>query len=130
MDRTEKNIIFSAPWKLHFSDGSGNGHNFSQSDAKSAAQFAYDPVQREFSSSGVYSGGEAVKKNLSAEEVSKLQRLFTGLARNKDLHGPNPRPMGTGYFKLKLPTEEQELVILNGAELKEFIAFAKSCREK
>lgn len=121
--------LFHSPWNVYFSDGSGNGYNFFQEDDASATQFSYEPVQPKFSSSGTYSGGNAQTGVLQKATSIRLQQLIIGLGNAEELHGPNPRPMGSGYFKLHLPTEKLEFVIVASEELREFNAFVKSCRE-
>ena len=117
------------PWSLYFSDGSGNGYTFSQDEKLSSVEFRYTPVQPMFSSSGFYSGGDRQASALSADKALLLQELFNGLAQRSELHRSNPRPIGTGYFKLTQFTSNLEFVICHSPELKTFDIFAQKCNE-
>ena len=63
--------------KLSFyqTDGSGNRFRFWQEADQ--MHFEYDPVQPQFSSSGVYSGGTAKNGVLTAEQSAVLRQRFT-----------------------------------------------------
>ena len=60
---------------FYYTDGSGNHFRFWQEAEQ--IHFEYDPVQPQFSSSGVYSGGTAKKGILTAEQAAILRQRFT-----------------------------------------------------
>lgn len=82
------------PWTLDYSDGSGN-HCRVVGDAGKSARLSYDPVQPRFSSSGVYSGGQA----LDGVELSPdaLRELLACVERAREQGRPHSggRAMGT-----------------------------------
>jgi len=63
-----------------YSDGSGNTYIIAQQTIE------YQPVVAEFSSSGIYSGGEPVKRELSESEYAEMTALFNQAIRNPAAH--------------------------------------------
>lgn len=66
-----------------YADGSGNVYII-QSDG--VATLEYKPVQPEFSSSGIYSGGEYVKKKISKSQYKKILSVIHKAVENKKIH--------------------------------------------
>lgn len=58
----------------------------------------YDPVKPEFSSSGLYDGGDAVEKEIKLHQVEELERIVQIILSEKK-EGEQPRrTMGSGYI--------------------------------
>ena len=85
------------PWTLDYSDGAGN-HCRVEGDAGQGARLSYDPVQPRFSSSGVYSGGEALEGVELSPEA--LRELLACVERAREQGRPHSggRAMGTGLL--------------------------------
>ncbi|MBP7809415.1 MAG: hypothetical protein KA163_08990 [Bacteroidia bacterium] len=62
--------FLSAQVNYIYSDGSSNNYIINETLIK------YDPVTKENSSSGTYSGGEAKSKSLSKSDFEKISTLF------------------------------------------------------
>lgn len=69
---------------LGYADGSGNVYNIFRD--KKGWTLEYKPVQPEFSSSGVYSGGEYVKKKISKSQYKKIISSIHKAVKNKKVH--------------------------------------------
>jgi hypothetical protein len=61
-----------AEWILNFADGSGNRYTIASDAADANAHLVYEPITPEQSSSGTYSGGSPVDRQISAENTSEL----------------------------------------------------------
>lgn len=66
-----------------YADGSGNVYNITRD--KKGWTLEYKPVQPEFSSSGVYSGGEYVKKKISKSQYKKIISSINKAVENKKI---------------------------------------------
>lgn len=69
---------------LGYADGSGNVYNIFPD--KKGWTLEYKPVQPELSSSGVYSGGEYVKKKISKPQYKKILSSINKAVKNKKVH--------------------------------------------
>jgi len=109
------------PWVFHYHDGSGNGFRFWQDSPQAEILFETSPIRPENSSSGAYSGGEAKKGRIAAEDMNQLWNSALKLEKESSLHSES-RQMGTGAFSLKKGNESQEFIIKAGDSLQEFNA--------
>ena len=62
--------FLSAQVNYIYSDGSSNTYNITETHIN------YDPVTKENSSSGTYSGGEAKNKSITQKDFEKINLLF------------------------------------------------------
>ena len=65
---------------LGYSDGNGNFYKITRDS------IMYKPVSKEMSSSGIYSGGEAAQKKITAEDFKTIQEQFVTIFKNKKIH--------------------------------------------
>jgi len=79
---------------INFSDGSGNQYIIEQNSIE------YNPVKPESSSSGVYDGGEHVKKAISRNQFEKLLLIFNQALGNQASHAKN-RVKGSGLIAIQ-----------------------------
>ncbi|WP_411821652.1 hypothetical protein [Leptospira sp. 'Mane'] len=103
-------------------DGSGNRFLIIGDSRKT---IKYVPVSAEQSSSGTYSGGEAVVKIINEREYSTLMDYYKKAMGNKKIRIPN-RIKGSGYISTQSATDSQQKgYILNGSasEKKELEAY-------
>ena len=64
-------------------DGSGNEYKFNYKFIE------YIPVKPQFSSSGVYDGGDYIKKEVKEFQYKQLSSIFNGVMENKKIHITN-----------------------------------------
>ena len=79
---------------ITFSDGSGNQYTIEQNSIE------YTPVKPESSSSGVYNGGEHVKKAINQNQYEKLLLVFNKALGNEASHVKN-RLKGSGVITIQ-----------------------------
>lgn len=76
----------------------------------------YNPMTALMSSSGIYSGGEHKKIQLSAEQFNEIHKLIS-LAFEKSEEQETTRKMGTALIK----TGTQKCILDSGSEIKRSI---------
>jgi hypothetical protein len=86
-----------------YADGSGNLYRLSET------LIEYIPVQPKLSSSGLYSGGNPVKKTINEADYEKIVQNFQAAINNKAIHIEN-RLMGSGMILIR--EEEQTIRVL------------------
>lgn len=116
-------------WEFSFADGSNNFYSLQYLASDSAYLLEYKPIKAHESSSGVYSGGQTVKVELSSQSAEQIHRWVTRLASKTELHVKN-RMMMTGKFLLKEVAEEKCFILSSSDELREFTGFMRSLVEK
>jgi hypothetical protein len=90
--------VTSTPWSIDYHDGSANA--FHARDAGDGATFKYVPVRPEYSSTGLYSGGEPKRGALTAAAVDALWAQIAALEADGSLR-MTERGKGTGAFTLR-----------------------------
>lgn len=65
---------------MNFGDGNGNQYIIEQDIIE------YNPIKPKFSSSGVYDGGDRIKKNITQQQYNKIESIFKGALANKTSH--------------------------------------------
>lgn len=113
-----------APWRVTYSDGSGNAFYFWREEAGKPALFRYDPVRPEFSSSGIYSGGEP--KSGEVADADLLWRRLAALEAATTAHLDH-RPKGSGEVTISGPPE-RKFVVGNGEVLRAFGTYVAQFR--
>jgi hypothetical protein len=88
-----------------YSDGSSNNYIINEK------QISYDPVTKENSSSGTYSGGEAKSKSLSKSDFEKISILFKEAFAAK-AEQQTDRAMMTGLLIHKKGKKTVEQVVI------------------
>ena len=68
---------------INYGDGNGNQYIIEQDTIE------YNPVKPKFSSSGIYDGGDHVKKKITQQQYNKIASIFTGAIANKASHIKN-----------------------------------------
>ena len=86
----------------HFQYFDGNNNRFVVSET----DLVYEPIKPIFSSSGMYSGGEAKRVVLNAAEYQEIERIITKAINNVAEHIPQ-RLMGAALLKMQ---EDNKLV--------------------
>ena len=115
-------------WSVIYSDHSGNVYRFWKTKTDPVAQFSYDPVQPETSSSGTYSGGSPRQGNLEAEAITELFLRVRELEAATASHGQERR-MGSGLFRIQEGGEApRRFIIAAGARRKDFDEFVEPYR--
>lgn len=90
--------------RYEYVDGSGNLYRLSP------ALIEYEPVQAEFSSSGVYSGGNAVKKSISSNDYENIRQKLQAAIDNHAIHIQN-RLMGSGMILIRQQHETKTILL-------------------
>lgn len=97
--------FLSAQVNYLYSDGSSNNYIITEK------QISYDPVTKENSSSGTYSGGEAKSKSLSKSDFEKISVLFKESFAAKSEQQQN-REMMTGLLIHKKGKKTIEQIVI------------------
>ena len=119
LDAVVRGLFLPAPpWRIVHADGSANVTRVSMAP-DNAIDFTYEPVLRENSSSGDYSGGEPAsgKANLAAAAVV-WKALYDVLDANKS--HTEARAMGTGQFTITSSAGERSLIVRPSPHLNAF----------
>jgi hypothetical protein len=108
----------AAPWKITYADGSANAYGWWQDQDGAPVHFIYDPVTPETSSTGMYSGGDPRKEELSAGDprIAELWSKARALQRDTTQHSQS-RDKGTGAFSLVTPSGEERFIVQMGESL-------------
>lgn len=122
----DASTVPALPWTLHFHDGSANTFRFHQEDGRTA-QFVYDPVTPEQSSSGIYSGGSPNAGPLDLRTAEELWRRVLALEGDASAHWPS-RDKGTGAFRIEINDGAREFIVRSGPALEAFLDFVKPFR--
>jgi hypothetical protein len=100
-------LLFKANAQISYmySDGNSNAYSVKETEIK------YDPVSKEESSSGHYSGGEPKAVIISPHELNKLTALFEEIIADSSCHQPK-RSMGSGLLiRYNKTTAEKKVII-------------------
>ena len=89
---------------------------------------SYSPLHPDESSSGTYSGGEAVEKDLTEDQCIELRGLLSEIQSKSELH-VDTRSMGTGSFQLTRPDGKEHFILAPGAELDSFTGMLEKLRK-
>jgi hypothetical protein len=88
-----------------YSDGNMNSFTVKEFEVR------YDPVQKEESSSGMYSGGEQKAVVITPHQLNKLSALFEEIISDSTCH-QNKRSMGSGLLiRYNKTTVEKKVII-------------------
>jgi hypothetical protein len=68
---------------IDFGDGNGNQYIIEQGSIE------YNPIKPKFSSSGIYDGGDHVKKNITQQQYNKIASIFKKAITNEESHIKN-----------------------------------------
>ena len=82
--------------KIAYYDGNGNGYIIEKADF---ITIEYNPIKPELSSSGIYDGGDYVKKEITTSQFDEVLTLFNEAISKKDEHVEN-RMKGTGIVAI------------------------------
>jgi len=116
------------PWNASYSDGSANSYAFSHTDPGQRAQFVYDPVRPEESSSGAYSGGDPARAALTADDVAQLWEILDALEADTAAH-VEARAKGTTAISWSTPEGDARFIVKRGAA-EALEAFGLSLRKR
>ena len=112
------------PWKIDYSDGSGNAYFFEGQPA-GTIQAVYRPVDPAQSSSGTYSGGEPWSVDLDVAGAGELWRWVEGLAADETIHVQD-RQKGTGVVHLVSAQGDRSFIVMRGTRLAAFDTYVSS----
>ena len=79
--------------------------------------FHYDPMQPKYSSSGTYSGGEEVKKEIPSALFNQVKSLAATIVSNKSLH-QEKRRMLTALLYITKEGENTKYIIGRSSDQK------------
>ena len=68
---------------IDYGDGNGNQYIIEQDSIE------YNPVKPKFSSSGIYDGGDHMKKKITKQQYNKIASIFKEVIANKANHIKN-----------------------------------------
>jgi len=68
---------------IDYGDGNGNQYIIEQGSIE------YNPIKPKFSSSGIYDGGDYVKKKISQQQYNKITSIFKEAIANEASHIKN-----------------------------------------
>ena len=68
---------------INYGDGNGNLYIIEQDTIE------YNPIKPKFSSSGIYDGGDYVKKKITQQQYNKIASIFKKAIANKASHIKN-----------------------------------------
>lgn len=97
------------PWSVDYSDGSGNRFRFWQASS-GEAQYTYEPVTKQRSSSGTYSGGKPASGTLDPKQVRALWRQLRHMEGDASQHSAT-RKMGSGSFAFQSPDGKGKFIM-------------------
>ncbi len=101
------------PKNYRYLDGSGNEYKFNNRFIE------YIPVKPHFSSSGVYDGGDYIKKEVIEFQYDKLSSVFNIAIENKKIHVAN-RVKRSGIIIVQDKDNEKKYILNpNSNELKD-----------
>ena len=107
---SENNDYIVMKITINFGDGNGNQYIIEQYSIE------YNPVKPKFSSSGVYNGGEHLKKTINQNQFEKLQLVFNKALRNKASHTRN-RVKGSGVITIQEGNSVKSCIISPNSEI-------------
>lgn len=92
--------------RFSYSDGSGNTYIIDTTKMT----IEYKPIQKQFSSSGIYSGGEHKIKTLNEEQINSLVLVIKNAIDNKEDHISN-RVMLSGLIIIEKANKKEKYII-------------------
>jgi hypothetical protein len=95
-----------------YGDGSGNQYIISNDSIE------YIPVKKEFSSTGLYDGGEYVKKGISISDFEKISNEVNSLFNSKHLH-IDDRIKTSGIITIMENKKMEDSAIIKNSENKD-----------
>jgi flavodoxin len=108
----------------HYYDGSGNQFKIETQSLE------YIPIEPMESSSGIYSGGEPYKIEITAEQFNQIQNLFEKAFKSKKEHSKE-RAKLTGMLSIEKNSEKKICILLPNSETKKNIElFLRQLKEK
>ena len=92
-----------------YADGNGNTYKIQESSVE------YVPVKKEESSSGMYSGGDAKRVTITAEQYKKISALLDSALDNTSIH-INERVMMSGVVRVISSENKRSCIIRPGSD--------------
>ena len=98
---------------IDYGDGNGNQYLIEQDSIE------YNPVKPKFSSSGIYDGGDHVKKKITQHQYDKIASIFKEALANEASH-INNRVKMSGIITIREGNAEKSCILMpNSEELNE-----------
>lgn len=98
---------------INYGDGNGNQYIIEQES------IVYNPVKPKFSSSGIYDGGDHVKKKITQHQYNKISSIFKEAIANEAIHIKNREKM-SGVITIREENAVKSCIISpNSEELNE-----------
>jgi hypothetical protein len=95
-----------------YADGNGNSYIVTPGET---ITLEYNPIKPAQSSSGVYDGGEYVKKEISETEYQAIVGAIKSAVKNKSVHLQN-RPLGSGKILIETENGKKRYVIAQNSD--------------
>jgi hypothetical protein len=92
-----------------YADGSGNVYTIAPK------YIEYNPVSPEKSSSGIYSGGEYVKKAITLKDYNRIKESIGKAVSNKAIYIEN-RMMGSGLITIRENEKQKTVIFKSGCK--------------
>jgi hypothetical protein len=93
-----------------YTDGNGNLYTVKDKTIE------YIPVKPGLSSSGIYNGGEYMKKYIKPVEYQRILSLFQKAVSEKSMHGKHRVKM-SGVVKIQRNNKVRTVIVLPGSEI-------------
>lgn len=106
-----------------YGDGSGNQYIITSDSIE------YLPVKKEFSSSGMYDGGDYTKNKITSENFQKLTDEIHLLFENKSLHIKDRIKTSGIITVMKDSKEDKTIIIKNSPEKERFETLLKNLKK-
>jgi hypothetical protein len=103
----------------HYYDGNSNHYTIT------AGMIKYDPVKKENSSSGAYSGGKPARAALSEEQFESLVKLISSIEKDPAIRA-STRAKGTGMVSITFSQELRKFIFLKGTKMNQLEKELKS----
>lgn len=100
---------FLNPPTYTYFDGNGNTYIVQKNSLE------YIPRSLETSSSGIYDGGESVKKEITSSQYEEIKNVVEKAIANTESHIEN-REMKSGIIRVKQGEQEQLIILAPGSE--------------
>ena len=94
---------------IDYGDGNDNQYLFEQDSIE------YNPVKPKFSSSGIYDGGDHVKKKITQHQYDKIASIFKEAIANKANHIKNRVKM-SGVITIRERNVEKSCILMPNSE--------------
>ena len=112
--------------QIAYTDGSANVTRIKRVDGH--ISWRYEPVSRQQSSSGFYSGGEAAEGRMSFEAFDTIWEKMSALLDAEGKEPDGSLRMGVGWFHIRIKEDKRSFMVESSKALHEFeVALKAAC---